>query len=92
MAETDWDSYGTGNYEKCADCMVHCGYEASAVSDTVAHPIKALGVWLRGIETKKPMAPEIPLDNQRPAEFVFEDVVKTMSERAAEARERSDAA
>jgi hypothetical protein len=72
--------------------MVHCGYEASAVADTVAHPIKALGVWLRGIETKKPMAPEIPLDNQRPAEFVIEDVVKTMSERAAEARERSDAA
>ena len=28
MEETDWDSYGTGNYEKCADCMVHCGYEA----------------------------------------------------------------
>ena len=23
MDETDWDSYGTGNYEKCADCMVH---------------------------------------------------------------------
>jgi len=92
MSETDWDSYGTGNYEKCADCMVHCGYEASAVSDTVAHPLKALGVWLKGIDTKKPMAPEISLDNQRPAEFVFDDVVKTMSERAAEARERSDAA
>ena len=24
---TDWDKYGTGNYEKCANCMVHCGYE-----------------------------------------------------------------
>ena len=23
MEETDWDAYGTGNYEKCADCMVH---------------------------------------------------------------------
>jgi hopanoid biosynthesis associated radical SAM protein HpnH len=21
MEETDWDAYGTGNYEKCADCM-----------------------------------------------------------------------
>ena len=41
MEETDWDSYGTGNYEKCADCMVHCGYEATAVNDTVAHPLKA---------------------------------------------------
>ena len=31
MEDTDWDSYGTGNYEKCADCMVHCGFEATAV-------------------------------------------------------------
>ncbi|MGZ2903007.1 DUF3463 domain-containing protein, partial [Pseudomonas aeruginosa] len=25
---TEWDRYGTGNYEKCAECMVHSGYEA----------------------------------------------------------------
>ena len=31
---TNWDHYGTGRNEKCADCMVHCGYEASAVHDT----------------------------------------------------------
>ena len=42
MEETDWDSYGTGNYEKCADCMVHCGFEATAVQDAVQHPLKAL--------------------------------------------------
>lgn len=34
MTETNWDNYGTGNNEKCADCMVHCGYEATAVDDT----------------------------------------------------------
>ncbi len=34
MEETNWDNYGTGRNEKCADCMVHCGYEASAVEDT----------------------------------------------------------
>lgn len=34
METTAWDNYGTGRYEKCADCMVHCGYEASAVDDT----------------------------------------------------------
>jgi len=76
MEETDWDSYGTGNYEKCADCMVHCGYEATAVNDTFAHPLKALGVALRGPRADGPMAPEIPLDGQRPAEFVFEGLVK----------------
>ena len=84
MAETRWEDYGTGNYEKCADCMVHCGYEATAVTDVVAHPLKALGVYLKGIDTDKPMAPEIPLDNQRPAEFVFEDLIKTLSQKKAE--------
>lgn len=34
MDSTEWDRYGTGRHEKCADCMVHCGYEASAVDDT----------------------------------------------------------
>jgi hopanoid biosynthesis associated radical SAM protein HpnH len=35
METTDWDAYGrkSGN-EKCRDCMVHCGYEASAVNYT----------------------------------------------------------
>lgn len=34
METTDWDRYGTGRNEQCADCMVHCGYEATAVDDT----------------------------------------------------------
>ena len=71
MEDTDWDSYGTGNYEKCANCMVHSGYEATAVQDAIAHPLKALSVSLRGVRTEGPMAPEIPLDRQRPAQFVF---------------------
>ena len=79
MEETEWESYGTGNYEKCADCMVHCGYEPTSVADTIAHPLKALKVALRGVETERPMAPEISLDNQRPAEYVFEDVVREAS-------------
>ncbi len=71
METTDWDAYGTGNYEKCADCMVHSGFEATAVNDTVAHPIKALKVAMRGIRTEGPMAPELSIANQRPAEYVF---------------------
>jgi hopanoid biosynthesis associated radical SAM protein HpnH len=93
MAETDWDRYGTGNYEKCADCMVHCGYEATAVNDTVARPWRALAVALRGPRTEGPMAPEIPLDNQRPAEFVFEGLVKQLRPEGEERpRQRSNAA
>ncbi|MCH8236928.1 MAG: adenosyl-hopene transferase HpnH [Proteobacteria bacterium] len=84
MSETRWQDYGTGAYEKCANCMVHCGYEPTAVADIIAHPLKALRILLGGIETEKPMAPEIPLDNQRPAEFVFEGLVKTLSQKKAE--------
>ena len=71
METTDWDSYGTGNYEKCADCMVHSGYEATAVVDAVKNPLKILKVALFGARTEGPMAPEISLANQRPAEYVF---------------------
>jgi hypothetical protein len=71
MEETEWDRYGTGNYEKCADCMVHSGFEASAVMDSVRKPWKVATLALFGIKTEGPMAPEIPLDRQRPAEYVF---------------------
>jgi hopanoid biosynthesis associated radical SAM protein HpnH len=71
MEETDWDSYGTGNYEKCADCMVHSGYEATAVAETIRRPWKAAAQALRGIRTEGEMAPEIPLTGQRKAEYVF---------------------
>ena len=84
MRETQWEDYGTGRYEKCADCMVHCGYEPTAVNDTISHPLKALKAFLAGIETDKPMAPEIPLENQRPAEFVFEGLIKTLTQKKAE--------
>ena len=32
---TDWDSYGRGRDERCANCMAHCGYEPSAVLATM---------------------------------------------------------
>jgi len=81
MEETDWEGYGTGNYEKCADCMVHSGYEASAVNDAMQHPLKALAVSLRGARTEGAMAPELSLEGQRPAEYVFsQHVAQKMEE------------
>ncbi len=90
METTDWDSYGTGAYEKCADCMVHCGFEPTSVNDTVARPWKALRVALKGIETERPMVPDVDLSKQRPAVYVFEDhVEKALQEPLpGEARER----
>ncbi|HET7848949.1 MAG TPA: adenosyl-hopene transferase HpnH [Pseudolabrys sp.] len=71
MESTDWDGYGVGNYEKCAQCMVHSGFEATAVQDAFKHPLRALTVGLRGVRTEGEMAPEIALDQQRPAQYVF---------------------
>ncbi len=71
MDSTDWDKYGTGNYEKCADCMVHSGYESTAVMDAVKSPVKTMMTALRGPKLTGPMAPEIDLSKQRPADYVF---------------------
>ncbi len=61
IEDTNWDNYGYGKNPKCADCMVHCGYEPTAVNDTFAHPLRALKVALKGPRTDGPMAPELPL-------------------------------
>ncbi|SEG40998.1 hopanoid biosynthesis associated radical SAM protein HpnH [Thermomonospora echinospora] len=43
---TDWDSYGRGRDERCANCMAHCGYEPTAVFATLGslrQSLRALG-------------------------------------------------
>jgi hopanoid biosynthesis associated radical SAM protein HpnH len=96
METTAWDSYGTGRYEKCADCMVHCGYEGTAVDDTFSRPWKAMKVALFGVRTDGEMAPDIALDKARPAEYVFEKQVETalatISTKKDGAKQRSSAA
>jgi hopanoid biosynthesis associated radical SAM protein HpnH len=81
MEGTDWDRYGTGNYEKCADCMAHCGYEATAVADAVKRPWKMAKIALAGFKTQGEMAPEIDLSQARKAEYVFGKIVETEVEK-----------
>ena len=88
METTDWDKYGVGNYEKCADCMVHSGFEGSAVKDTIRNPLKALKVVLKGIETEKPMVADISLEKQRPADYVFSSHVEKAMHEIHEEKER----
>jgi hypothetical protein len=81
MDETDWETYGTGKYEKCANCMAHCGYEPTAADAAFRNPLKAAWIALRGIRTVGPLAPEIDLSNQRPAQYIFaQQVQKTLTE------------
>jgi hopanoid biosynthesis associated radical SAM protein HpnH len=67
METTEWENYGTGRNPKCADCMVHCGYEPTAINDTFSRPLKALGVYLRGPNTDVSFAPELPVTYPDPA-------------------------
>ncbi len=36
LEETDWDRFGRGKDERCANCMAHCGYEPTAVLATLS--------------------------------------------------------
>lgn len=58
MEETQWHKYGNVKNPKCANCMAHCGYEATAVEDTLRHPLKAAYVSLFGPRTEGPMVPQ----------------------------------
>ena len=51
--------------------MVHCGFEATAVHEAFDRPWTMLPISLFGIKTKGPTTPDIALDGQRPAEYVF---------------------
>ena len=85
METTEWDQYGTGNYEKCGDCMAHCGYEPTAADDAISNPLKLLRVPRFGIKTDGPMVPEIDTSKARPAVDVHEKLVEDeLSKIAAE--------
>ena len=42
IEETEWDRYGYGRDARCTNCMAHCGYEATAVSATLASPLEGI--------------------------------------------------
>ena len=86
---TDWDRYGVGNYEKCSNCMVHCGFEGTAVVDSIKNPLKLAKVSMAGVKTDGPMAKEIPLDKARPADFVFSAHVQHKLEEIRKANPRA---
>jgi hypothetical protein len=69
--------------------MAHCGYEPTAAEAVLRNPIRTLAVAIRGPRVEGAFAAEIPLDSQRPAQYVFsENVQQNLSEmRKAEAQE-----
>ena len=89
METTSWASYGTesGN-RKCANCMVHSGYEASAVNDTFGS-IKGLLATARATFFKSYRDPDAleALDDRSPPASLVQLTVN--ADRAASAHEHA---
>jgi hopanoid biosynthesis associated radical SAM protein HpnH len=47
LEQTDWTRYGRGRDPRCDNCMAHCGYEPTAISEAVRAPHRALAAALR---------------------------------------------
>ncbi|HEV8408738.1 MAG TPA: adenosyl-hopene transferase HpnH [Sphingomicrobium sp.] len=76
MEGTDWENFGVGRYEKCSNCMTHCGFEGTAATDAIRHPLKMLKVARNGVKTKGSMAPDVDLSKARPAKEVYSSHVE----------------
>ena len=59
METTDWDRYGLGRNEKCSQCQVHCGFEATAVDEAFRRPLTALRLSMAGPRTEGEFAPDL---------------------------------
>ncbi len=51
--ETEWDRYGYGRDARCTNCMAHCGYEATAVSATIASPLEGIRAGVSTLVSRK---------------------------------------
>lgn len=66
LDDTPWEDYGNSKNPKCASCMAHCGYEATAVEDMLSNPLKGMLVALKGPRTEGDMVPEPELEIDEP--------------------------
>lgn len=54
--ETEWDRYGYGRDARCTNCMAHCGYEATAVRETIASPLQGIRAAISTIGARESTA------------------------------------
>ncbi len=83
MESVEWDAYGraSGN-ERCQDCMVHCGYEPSAVNATFG---TISGLFTSALRTlfgpgrDRPLPPPRVRGQREPVNLVSLELVKVNS-------------
>jgi hypothetical protein len=42
MDENLWERYGVGKDPRCANCLMHCGFESASIYETFENPLTAL--------------------------------------------------
>ena len=48
MKDEVWDRYGVGKDPRCADCLMHCGFESASIFDAISNPKSALKMVKEG--------------------------------------------
>jgi len=81
MEGTDWEQYGVGKYEKCSNCMVHCGFEGTAAKAGIQNPLEFIKAGIKGVRVDGPFAPEVDLSQARRAVDVHAATVEAEMER-----------
>ena len=69
--------------------VAHCGYEASAVTDVFANPLKAISVALKGPKTEGEMVEEIDISKSRDPDFFHDAHVSEMMKNRIPKTERN---
>ncbi len=54
IEDTEWDRYGYGRDARCTNCMAHCGYEATAVRETIASPLEGIRAAISTMGAREP--------------------------------------
>ena len=47
-----WENYGVGVNDKCANCMMHCGFESATIYNAINSPVGAAEL-MKGLITKR---------------------------------------
>jgi hopanoid biosynthesis associated radical SAM protein HpnH len=49
LMKTDWGKYGFGKDPRCDTCMMHCGYEGSAIREAMSRPGAFIELAVRSV-------------------------------------------
>jgi hopanoid biosynthesis associated radical SAM protein HpnH len=50
-----WDKYGVGNDPRCANCMMHCGFEPTSILEAFTHPTDWIALLRESMSRKIPV-------------------------------------